>query len=634
MFAACEDNAPIDEPTNDGTENENPGDNPEAPDKEAPTLEINENLVSVSNKGGEYEITYTLTNPNDTDELVATCEANWVHDFDYSIDGTVLFTVDANETTESRIVYLNLEYGKAKDKVTISQSGLGQEEVVYEFDIKYDIDGPYVTMNVSAKPESTRYYAWYMSKKGLDEALAQSPGVDATMYLNRVVEVDMTSAIYQGSYQQMSPEEAVDKITFVGPSSQKFELNGETDFVGFVCPVNKVGDRLGDVHIKEFRTGAVKPSTNDINIVVNDTNTDRVSYTVNTTNQDQYAAMVLPAADAEAMTDEQLLAWFNGLDVIPYLHFGNFTTTALGLKENSDYYILAFGYEYGMFTTEVKREKVHTLTVDTSIKADFVVTVDKVTNFRIKATVDAGNATCLYYADWCYATDTAEELKQMIREGAEWYINEGYFTDLATAMKSYVGFKGVKQFDFTKLAPETEYRVFAVGIDETTGEFNTEVFFTDVIKTPAKQVSEAYIEIPVGKYYYDFDLQELYPEEFAGADGWAVLPLEVTTHGDVAEYYYDVYTDDLSDTTYPTDEEIILDLEINGNANKPLTMSYCYFDTTLTLIYFSKDTDDNFSPVTRKTFTLSSKGYSPAEDFDAEYGAGLKSVVYKSAREL
>ena len=86
------------------------------------------------------------------------------------------------------------------------------------------------------------------------------------------------------------------------------------------------------------------------------------------------------------------------------------------------------------------------------------------------------------------------------------------------------------------------------------------------------------------------------------------------------------------DTTYPTDDEIILDLQMYGLSNKPLSMSYCYFYEQLTLIYFSRDTDDNNSPVTRKLFTMTPEGCSPIEEF--EYGAELQSLVYKCSREL
>lgn len=615
LFGACDDTKNVDEPT------------PSDPAK----IEITDNLIQANAKGGSYTICYTIENPNGS-ELKAESAAEWIHSFDYSIEGEVTFTVDENPTAESRIANLYLKYGKAEDKVAVSQTGTNPDDVVYEFDITYDIDGPYVRMSVDPTPETTRYYAWYYSKKGMEEALAQSPGVDIVKYLNRLVEVEMSNAVYYGAYAGYSAEEAIAQITLVGAASQDFELNGETEFYGFACAVSNSGERLSDVTVTEFKTGTVAPSSNALEIVVNDINSDRFDYTITTTNDDQYATITFPAAEVEAMTDEEFVAMFNEIDnYVLYLHRGNYSTTALVGQDDADYCIIAFGFEYGMATTEIKRTTVHTLKSDPSLIPEFDITVDKVTNFRIKATVEATPKTCLYYADYCYDGESAEELMAMIRDAAQWYVDNGYYSSLAACMKA-IGVKGRKAFDFNPLEPKNDYRIFAVGIDETTGEFNTEVFFTDIITTPEKQQSDAYIEIPVGKYFDGYDLLEAYPEEFGDADGWAVIPLEVTKHGDVVDYYYDVYLGDVTDTTYPSDDEIILDLEMYGIYNNPLSMSYCYFNEPLTLIYFSKDGNDNFSPVTRVLFTMTPEGCSPIEEF--EYGAELKSVVYKSSREL
>lgn len=615
LLASCNDNKQVDEPT----------------PSEPATLDITDTLVQAKATGGSYTICYTLENGVGA-ELQAEAAAEWIHSFDYSIEGEVTFTVDANPTSESRIANLYLRYGKAEDKVVVSQTGISPDDIVYEFNITYDIDGPYVDMTVEAKPEGVRYFAWYYPKETLDEALAQSPGVDIVKYLNRWVEVDLSDAIYYGAYAGYTPEQAVAEITFVGKSTQSFELNGETDFYGFACAVTDGGTRLSDVTVTEFRTGTVAASDNNIEVIVNDINSDRFDYTIQTSNDDQYAAIVFPAEEVESMTDAEFIAMFNDIgNYIPYLHRNNYSTTALVGKDDADYYIIAFGFEYGMATTAIQRVKVHTLKSDPTLIPEFEFSVDKVTNFRIKATVDTSHKTCLYYADYCYDGETAEELMAMVREAADWYVNNGYYPSLAACMKA-IGVKGRKSFDFNPLAPETDYRLFAIGIDETTGEFNTEVIFTEVIRTPAKQVSESYIEIPIGKYFDGFDLIEAYPEEFADADGWAVIPLEVTTHGDVVDYYYDVYLGDVTDTTYPTDDEIILDLEMYGIHNDPLSMSYCYFNEPLTLIYFSKDGDDNFSPVKRVLFTMTPDDCSPIEEF--EYGAELSSMVYKQSRKL
>lgn len=584
---------------------------------EPATLNIDDNLVQANAAGGEYSFTYTLENP-DGSQLKAESSVDWIHSFDLSIEGEVTFTVDANATTESRIANVELKYGKLKDKIVVSQTGLNPDDIEYVFSVDYDIDGPYVDMTVEAEPADTRYFAWYYPKETLERALAQSPGVTAEQYLNRWVEVDLSDAIYYGSYAGYTAEQAVAEITFVGKSTQSFELNGESDFYGFVCAVSNSGARLSDVVISEFRTGAVKPSSNEISIVVNDVNSDRFDYTVTTTNDDQYAAIVFPAADVEGLSDLEIVAMFNDIDnYIPYLHRNDFSTTAIVNEDDSDYCILAFGYEYGMATTEIKREIVHTLAYDPSVKGEFTVDITKVTHYRIRATVDATPKTCLYYADFCYEGETAEELMAVVHEAAQWYVDNGYFGDLASAMRS-VCMKGKKSVEFTGLSPQSNYRIFVVGVDEKTGEFNTEVFFTDLITTPQRKQSESYIEIPVGDYFDGYDLKEAYPKEFGDADGWAVIPLEVTTHGDVVGYYYDVYLGDVTDTTYPTDAEIILDLAMYGINNKPLSMSYCYFNEPLTLIYYSIDGDDNYSAVTRVPFTMTPEGCTPVEDF--KYG--------------
>ena len=168
-----------------------------------------------------------------------------------------------------------------------------------------------------------------------------------------------------------------------------------------------------------------------------------------------------------------------------------------------------------------------------------------------------------------------------------------------------------------------------MGIDETTGEFNTDVIFTDVITTPEQKQSESYIDIKCDKYFDGFDLKEAYPSEFSDADGWAVVPLEVTTHGDVVDYYYDIYLGDLTLENGPTDSELILDLVQYGKKNEPITMSYCYFNEPLTLVYFAKDGDDNNSAVTRIPMFLYPESCNDLSEFTYLDGATKSKALRK-----
>ena len=612
-------------------------DKPEQPqEEEKPTtdpsasVEIFENLVQAKGEGGQYSFTYMLED-GDISDLEAKCDEAWVHSFDLAEEGIVYFTIDANDTGSSRITKVYLSIGDCTDQIVISQTGAVVEPKETSFDITYEINGPYVRMFVTPDPEKTRYYAWYFSKKTMDESLAMSPGVDVKMYLNRIVEVDIAEAIYYGAYAGYSAEQAVAEITLVGSTYQDFELNAETEFYGFACAVSASGERLSDVTITEFKTGPVAPSANVLTVTADDVNTDRITYSIHASNMDQYAAIVLPAADVEGKTDKEIETMYNSFsNYVSYLHFGDYTGTVLVSEEDADYYILAFGFEYGMLTTDVQRLKVHTLTSDPSATPEFSISVDKVTNYRIKGSIEVSPKTSLYYVDWCYAGDSAEGLKQMIRETAQWYVDSGYYGSLAACMK-VIGTKGNRQLEYTGLSPQENYQIFAIGIDEKTGEFNTEVFFSEVITTPAKVQSESYIDIKCDKYFDGFDLAAAYPSEFADAEGWAVIPLEVTEHGDVVDYYYDIYVGDVAADPEATDNALILDLVQYGNHNAPLTMSYCYFNEDLTLVYFSKDSDDNYSEVKKIKLKMDPAKCAPVSEFN--YGAPSKTMA-KSPRKL
>lgn len=588
-------------------------------------LKIDDSAVQVKADGGEYYFTYSIESKEggdvenfDTSLLEATVSNNdeWIHSFDCSAEGEVLFVVEPNITGSTRISKIVLSYGDAKDDIVVTQSGDGAE-IEVSIDFSFEIDGPYVSMTTTPTPENIRYFAWYFSVENMESALSKSPGVTVEMYLERLIEVDLSNAIYYGAYAGYTAEEAVAEITLKGTQTQYFELNGNTEFYAYGCAVSDKGEIKSDLVYTTFKTGPVAPSNNVLTIHDVEVNTDRAWFSISTTNMDQYAAFVLPASMVEGATDEELLDYYNNLDsniLVSYLHFGDYDGYVLLDEANADYYILAFGYEYGMFTTEVKRQKIHTLAYDPNVKAEFELTIDKITHYRVKASLNVEPVTALYYIDVCEADATAEDVTKEVMEAAQWYVDNGYYSNLADCFQ-VVGSKGSRPFEATGLYPETDYRIYIFGINEETGEINTEVTFSDVFTTPAPKVSESYITINTDKYYNGFDIMDLYPNEFGDAEGWAVLPLEVEIHGDIVDYYYDVYVGDVTDVTYPTDDEIILDLVQYGKHNEPMSYSYCYFYEPLTLIYFGKDADDNNTVVTRVSMYLDPENCADASEF-------------------
>ena len=96
------------------------------------------------------------------------------------------------------------------------------------------------------------------------------------------------------------------------------------------------------------------------------------------------------------------------------------------------------------------------------------------------------------------------------------------------------------------------------------------------------------------------------------------------------DYYYDIYVGDVAADPQATDNALILDLVQYGNHNAALTMSYCYFNEDLTLVYFSKDSDDNYSEVKKVKLRMDPNKCAPVSEFN--YGA--PKTMAKSPRKL
>ena len=84
----------------------------------------------MSADGGEGSFTYTLTNPKDGLELTASEEADWITDVKV-VEGTVTYTVAANDTEDPREAVITLTYGDLNETVTVSQKGQAAAGVAY-----------------------------------------------------------------------------------------------------------------------------------------------------------------------------------------------------------------------------------------------------------------------------------------------------------------------------------------------------------------------------------------------------------------------------------------------------------------------------------------------------------------------
>ena len=302
----------------------------EESDRSAPVIKTVGRIVAAKPEGGLYDIGYTLTDnisgasvKPDVRLFNFSCPADWCGDF--GVDdtaGKIIFSVKQNTSETSRITSVTVKYGDSEAMFSISQAGTGENPEALsnmKFDIKYDIDGPNVKMTVTPEYDDVRYYIAYSRKSEVD-----SYGDRIQSVIKANVEKFLTGEInVLVNYVGYTFDQALDQYVGKGVRTVSMSLNGESDFVGWCCAVNSQAKVISDVVLKEFRTGKIPPSDNILQLEMTEVNCDRVKYSVKTSNNDQWASIVVPAEEVEGKDTEQIRAMFNAYeDVTAYLHFG------------------------------------------------------------------------------------------------------------------------------------------------------------------------------------------------------------------------------------------------------------------------------------------------------------------------
>lgn len=585
------------------------------------SIELLNRLVAVEAEGGEQMVGFVLTNGKSS-QLSGRCADDWCHSFAFPEEGVMTFVVEPNMGTSSRITNVYIACGKTEEKFSLSQSGAGSSPdalAKMNFDIQYDINGPEVTMTVVPEYDNVRYYFAYSTKAELDAIGADKVQGVIKANVQSFLQGEVNALVNYAGY---SVTDALNEYTGFGTRSASMTINARTDYVGWACAVSNDITVISDVVMKEFTTGDVAPSSNNITITIDQVNCDRVSFSIATTNEDQYAVYVMPAEQVEGLSDDEIVALFNtSEDVTYYLNFGDYSSTRVGLEADKDYYLFAYGYKWGMANTPIHRAKFHTLTYQPG-QAEFTIDVQRVYNIGFAGTIMCEPNTHLYYYDYCDVDTTTEELLAAIEEAVDWAVNQaGYYPNRLSLMRA-MGSRGTTDFAYssTFILPNNDYRVYAIAVDEVTGEFCAEPYFSPIITTP--DVSDVMVELEFGQYFDAAEVAMAYPEsgyDVAEVSGYALVPISVTASDDVAAYYLDVFLDDLSDTSYPTDDQLFEMLYVYGIRNRTPVFALCSFyeelKTPVTITSVAIGTDGNRGKVDRNVVTITRSGCADVSEY-------------------
>lgn len=87
-------------------------------------LLITESIIDVTAKGGEFAISYTISQESEGVELTATSTSEWISNI--TIGDKITFSVAENQSSEQRVGFINISYGA--DKYTVGVQQRSKEE--------------------------------------------------------------------------------------------------------------------------------------------------------------------------------------------------------------------------------------------------------------------------------------------------------------------------------------------------------------------------------------------------------------------------------------------------------------------------------------------------------------------------
>lgn len=594
-----------------------------------PTLEITQDKVSVPAEGGQFTIDYVLENPQEgvlpTVKPAEGCD--WVSDFVPS-DGVISFTVVANENTEPRECKVTVSYPQVTpdSEFTIKQEGTEPEpepvEPKIDITIK-DYDATTITADIVPSDNEMMYYlgiemAWWLDENGFaddDEAFFN--------YLLESLEIQIAEGL------QLSD------LLYQGGQTDLLFINcqPETEYVIYAFGL--------DVTTKEMTTDMVRVSVTTGSIEMIDVDFDiKTQYEGNTLtitavpeNYDGYFYIDIYQKFNMEAYEEQGISMFEICDdnfrsvVEVYQAFLGWSIE--DILENAcykgerntriceerlaemEYTIMVFAVtNTGYACSEPSIAKVTTGPSPVQSDNEIGINVEKVNNNS--ATVRFGTTNNDPYYYYIFTAQQHQEIfagytdADIMNYIIYYWLGEDVYT-------------GDKTAEFTDLVPETEYVIYAFGVDIERSLFTTGLVTTTF--TATNQEINVNFNAKFDKYY---DIQEILAIDPSWKDKVVdfeyydvVMPITVTTEPEECEYYYSILRTEYFGSY--TDEDLY------NLINGPYTETTRYYlgtyvDFEFMLVGAAKDADGNWGPIKKyEGLTFPEGGASDAQEFVDTY---------------
>jgi hypothetical protein len=425
------------------------------------------------------------------------------------------------------------------ERTTEVYSAAARTQPPYEGPISLTVDvtetDNIMDITVTPSHDGVNYY-WNLMDRPTYEEYAAVHGDDPMAVFQAYIEWDIQDLI---EYQDITTRaEYYEWYSDINQVNSQFECLALTEYIVFACKWDEDCHLTGEPAYVWHTTSDVAPSDNVITVTVGD-DVDQSSFFVDvqTTNNDPYVMIAEPSKFMEGMNEEEIYAHlmedYGTWGILSFVYEGSLSGRMTGLEPDTEYTMVVFGYKAGKQTTAMQKFTVRTSPAGPAEDCRFDFQLQEAGSNSLTIAVTPTDAAHYYYWYVYPVGTTADQVKTDVTD----LINKSYYGDMYE-FSYYELSQGKSVGTISFLAPETEYVVAAVVMDEESGAFLADVIFSDPFKTGEENYADITITAGYDKFYNGDDLYELNADAGAQYRGYAMVPVTIQIDGEYKSYYY------------------------------------------------------------------------------------------------
>lgn len=488
-----------------GCKKDSTDDKPQGP---APvlTVKLNDtNTLNVSAAGGQITLLYEVANPVEGKTVSVSSKESWIHDFDVTTAGKVLFAIDEyTEESEPRTGTIVFSYPDAADVTVTVVQAVPVKPIRLEITnvslraaaVEGKADDPSLTFLFGVVKKSD-YDALGSSEKFIEQELAEQEAL--------AKEWDMTLPEYLDFMFSMWEDEPVHRASYT-------TLDIDTEYYAYAYGVNTKAEVTTRLVLEPFRTEALK--TISFNLSTADVaQTTATLKAAPDTNDTYYYLGYIQKEEYEnsfQSNDQEVINNVLGiirmsigndgskLDELSNVFKGAGSLPISGLLPGTEYYAVAFGID--MYVSECTvLSKVPFTTEEVTVTDDctFDIKIMDINSILIDMDVRPSKSTTRYFATIRATKDTQNMTPEQVADD-EIAFQNGFMPpiDWKSDPRIFTGERSLNSridLGITILKPETDYTIYVFGVSEA-GVRTTRVKALNV-KTTAVVPSSMRMEI-------------------------------------------------------------------------------------------------------------------------------------------